>query len=60
MTAERKAAELHQDDETLEPSDSTLKAVLGSTLTLIALHVAMGSSGTPVPSPGLAAAVAER
>ena len=37
MTAERNAAELHQEDEALEPSDSTLKAVLGATLTLMAL-----------------------
>ena len=39
MTAERNAAELYPEDETLEPSDSTLKAVLGATLTLVALTI---------------------
>jgi hypothetical protein len=39
MTAERNAAELYQEEEALEPSDSTLKAVLGATLTLMALTI---------------------
>src|SRR5262245_65731419 len=38
MTAERNTAELYED-EALEPSDSTLKAVLGATLTLMALTI---------------------
>ncbi|HET9815220.1 MAG TPA: ABC transporter permease, partial [Xanthobacteraceae bacterium] len=39
MTAEPNAAELYQEDEALEPSDSTLKAALGATLTLVALTI---------------------
>ena len=39
MTAEPNAATLLQDDEPLEPADSTLKAALGATITLIALTV---------------------
>src|SRR6516225_8947334 len=39
MTAEPNAATLLQDDEPLEPADSTLKAALGATMTLIALTV---------------------
>ena len=37
MSAEHDAAILDQDDELLEPADSTLKAVLGATATLVAL-----------------------
>jgi NitT/TauT family transport system permease protein len=39
MTAEPNAATLLQDDEPLEPADSTLKAAIGATMTLIALTV---------------------
>ena len=39
MTAEPNAATLLQDDEPLESADSTLKAALGATITLIALTV---------------------
>src|SRR5207244_11523520 len=39
MTAEPNAATLLQDDEPLESADSTLKAALGATVTLIALTV---------------------
>ena len=39
MTAEPNASELYQEDEVLEPSDSTIKAVLGATLTLVALTI---------------------
>src|SRR6516165_175109 len=40
MTAEPNAATVLQEDESLEPGDSTLKAVLGATATLIALTIA--------------------
>ena len=39
MTAEPNAATLLQDDEPLEPADSTFKATLGATMTLIALTI---------------------
>jgi NitT/TauT family transport system permease protein len=39
MTAETETSALDQDDELFEPEDSTLKAVLGATATLIALVV---------------------
>src|SRR5258708_37520260 len=39
MTAESNAATLPQEDESLEAADSTFKAALGATMTLIALTV---------------------
>ena len=39
MTAESNAAALLQEDESLEAADSTLKAALGATMTLIALTI---------------------
>ena len=41
MTAEPNAATLLQDDEPLESADSTLKAVLGATITLIAIQTSL-------------------
>ena len=56
------AAEPYQEDEALEPADSTLKAVLGATLTLIALIDRCGKfwcgisgAGWLLPSPSLIA-----
>jgi len=39
MTVEATAAVLNEDDESLEPADTTLKSAIGSTLTLIGLIV---------------------
>src|SRR6516165_7259019 len=39
MTAEPNAATVLEEDESLEPADSTFKAILGSTATLIALVI---------------------
>ena len=39
MTAESNAATLPQEDESLEAADSTFKAALGATMTLIALTI---------------------
>jgi len=39
MTAEPNAATVLEEDESLEPADSTFKAALGATMTLIALTI---------------------
>jgi NitT/TauT family transport system permease protein len=39
MTVETSTTALDQDDESLEPANSTLKAILGATMTLIALVI---------------------